>query len=129
MMAIGIGAKSTATPTDIIAAIDAARQASRLHADIIATLANAPFETALQAAATEYKTRLITFTPATLASRNADCQTASQLSRERFGVTSIAEASALVAAGENSRLIVPRLVCGPVTAAAAISADHAESSL
>lgn len=129
MIAIGIGAKSTATSADIDAAISSAHKAMSNHATLIATLTNTPFEIAAKKAAQNINTRLITLTPESLATRNADCQTTSERTLARFGVASIAEASALVAAGKNSRLILPRIVCGPVTAAAAISADHTESPL
>ncbi|PPC88250.1 MAG: precorrin methylase [Hyphomicrobium sp.] len=129
MIAIGIGANSSATSADIAVAISSAHRAMSNHATLIATLTNAPFAFAAEQAAQNINTRLTTFTSETLATRNADCQTASERTLARFGVASIAEASALVAAGQNSRLILPRIVCGPVTAAAAISADHTESPL
>lgn len=123
MIAIGIGAQSTATADDIAAAIARVEQEAGAQATRIATFDGARFLSAAQRAAIP----LMTLPLAALQARSAECQTQSDRSLKLFDVASIAEAAALAAAGPGSRLIVPRLVCGNVTAAAAQSAHDAET--
>ena len=61
--------------------------------------------------------------------RNDDCLTRSERTLDLFGVASVAEAAALAAAGPGSQLIVPRLIIGNATVAAARSADAKEASM
>ena len=120
MIAIGMGANSSAHPDDFFAALDAAcREAG--GCDEVATLATATFAAHVQAAAAR---GAISFRPVMLIGlreRSADCVTRSERSLSLFGVTSIAESAALVSAGAGSRLIMPRRVMGNITVAAAQS--------
>lgn len=128
MIVIGLGANSSATADDISAAISAAEAAAGCRATQIAVFEGAHFAPALEKARETAAASLVRVPLSCLKARSDDCHTRSERSLERFGVASISEASALVAAGERSRLIVPRLVCGPVTAAVAIAVNEAEPS-
>jgi len=125
MIAIGIGANSRATQDDIVAGIDDIRREAN-GADVVAAFDGAPFAHLVQAAASH---RVLEYRPLPLEAlrqRNADCVTRSDRTLDLFNVASIAEASALAAAGPGSQLIVARLIIGNATVAAAKSADAKE---
>lgn len=126
MIAIGIGAHSAVTDTDILAAVVSIASSVDLDANTLATFDTAPFAGAVKSIAEGAGYAFIAMPIASLEARASECQTRSQRSLDATGVPSIAEAAALAAAGPGSRLIVARLICGKVTAAAAQSADHAE---
>jgi cobalt-precorrin 5A hydrolase len=128
MMVIGIGANSGVTTDDISDAIAQAEQAAGQRAHSIATLGEAKFFDSIEQAAERSAIPLKLLTLADLQLRSAECQTTSERALSLFDVTSIAEAAALAAAGPGSKLVVPRLICGHVTAAAAISNDHVKDS-
>jgi cobalt-precorrin 5A hydrolase len=70
------------------------------------------------------------FRPLTLAAlrqRNGDCVTRSDLTLDLLGIASVAEASALAAAGPGSELLTPRRTIGHITIATARSADTKEN--
>ena len=124
MIAIGIGARSGVTADEIGAAILKAELAAESRAHVIATFAEAAFHESAREAANRAVTPFQSLSLAELRQRSDDCQTHSERSLAMHGVVSISEAAALAAAGEGSRLIVPRIVSGAVTAAAAVSKDH-----
>ena len=128
MMAIGIGAKSGVTPDDITHAIAQAEQAAGHSAHNIATIDEAKFLDSIEEAAKRSAIPLKLLTLADLQLRSAECQTTSERALSLFDVTSIAEAAALAAAGHGSKLIVPRMTCGNVTAAVAQSSDHVKDA-
>ncbi len=126
MIAIGIGARSGVTADEIGEAIMKAEAAAGERAYVIATFAEAAFHEKACAAAARAGTPFKSLTLPELRQRSGDCKTPSERSLAAHGVTSISEAAALVAAGPNSRLIVPRVVSGAVTVAAARSKDDEE---
>ena len=125
MIAIGIGANSKAKTEDFVAAL--ASFSSEAGGDVVATLEDAPFVGLLKAAASIGSMTYRELPVAELRKRNDDCLTRSERSLDLFGVMSIAEASALAAAGPRSRLVAPRRIIGNITVAAATSADMKES--
>ncbi len=128
MIAIGIGARGSVTADDIAAAIAQAERQAGQSANVIATLEDAAFLDSIGHATELSAVPLKLLTLEELQARSAECQTTSERALSLFDVTSIAEAAALAAAGPGSKLIVPRLICGHVTAAAAISHDHVKAS-
>jgi cobalt-precorrin 5A hydrolase len=127
MIAFGIGANSAASIADVELALQAAGLADSESA-VIATLLGAPFMETVQAAGDRLGVSVVLVPCATLQARNADCQTHSERSLAAHGVPSIAEACALVGAGDQSTLIQPRQVCGLVTVAVALSCDSKGSN-
>lgn len=120
MIAIGVGANSKAREEDFASALASIR--AETGGDVVATFEDAPFRALLQAAASRQSFAHRTLPLADLRTRNDDCRTRSKRSLALYGVASIAEASALAAAGPRSELIAPRRVIGNVTVAAARSA-------
>lgn len=125
MIAIGIGANSQAAQDDIVDGIDKIRREA-ISAEVVATFDGAAFAHLVQAAASRRALEYRELPLKALRQRNADCVTRSDRSLDLFGVASIAEASALAAAGPGSQLIVARLIIGSTTVAAAKSADAKE---
>lgn len=125
MMVIGIGATSTATAEDVVSAVRdcCARGATDVN-DLagLASLDRSETRDAIQAAADKLGVRASFCSRSTLQAEAARCQTRSLRSMAAAGVPSVAEASALVAAGPGSRLIVPRIAFAKVTAALAMGA-------
>jgi cobalt-precorrin 5A hydrolase len=125
MIAIGIGANSKAREEDFASALASIR--AETGGDVVATLEDAPFVGLLKAAAAIGSIPYRELPVAELRKRNDDCPTRSKRSLDLFGVMSIAEASALAAAGPHSQLVAPRRIIGNITVAAATSADTKES--
>nr|WP_245280144.1 cobalamin biosynthesis protein [Hyphomicrobium sp. 99] len=118
-----MGANSSAHPDDFFAALEAARRDAG-GCDEVATLATATFAARVQAAASKASVSYRPLMLIALRERSGDCVTRSERSLSMFGVTSIAEAAALVSAGPGSRLVMPRRVIGNITVAAAESAPR-----
>jgi cobalt-precorrin 5A hydrolase len=125
MIAIGVGANSKAQADDFAAAL--ASICAETSGDVIATFEKAPFANLLKTAASGRSIAYRELSLAELRERNGDCRTRSQRTLDLFGVVSLAEASALAAAGSGSRLLVPRRVISNITIAAAKSANTEES--
>jgi cobalt-precorrin 5A hydrolase len=125
VIAIGIGANGKARADDFDVALADVRGAT--GADVVATFENAPFADALQGAASRLAIACRELSLAELRARNDDCRTRSERTLALFGVASVAEASALAAAGPGSELIVPRRTLGHVTVAAAKSKEAKEN--
>ena len=126
MIAIGIGANSRAHGDDFAAVIAVIRRETN-GSDVVATFDEAVFANFVEAAASHQSVAYRPLTLEALRERNGDCLTRSERTLDRFGVTSMAEAAALAAAGPGSHLVVPRRIIGNITVAAAKSADAKES--
>jgi cobalt-precorrin 5A hydrolase len=127
MIAIGVGANSRAHENEFPIALAEARGEAG-GADMIATFGAAFFAKLVEAAAHRAS---ITYLPVVLEAmreRNGECLTRSERTLALFGVASVAEAAALVGAGPDSRLIMPRRIIGNITVAAAQSADARKRS-
>lgn len=125
MIAVGIGANSKAQADDFMAVL--ASICNEMSGDVVATFEEAPFANLLKAAASRQSIAYRELPLRDLRERNDDCRTRSQRTLDLFGVASIAEASALAAAGIGSQLLVPRCIIGNITIAAAKSVDAKES--
>ena len=123
MIVIGIGSNSLATAGDIAAAISAAEVSAGVTADRIATLARGAPDRAIIEAARLHGCEVVLLSVIDLLLRSSQCVTRSAASLAAHGVPSMAEASALAAAGPGSRLTMPRLQRERVTAAVATSQD------
>jgi cobalt-precorrin 5A hydrolase len=124
MIVAGIGCRRGALPEDIVSLIVsvlATRGIARDELDAIATEASKADECGIANAARSLSVRLIRCSLADL-DRVADkVVTRSSRVQALKGVPSIAEASALVAAGHNARLLGARVAAEKVTCAIAIS--------
>lgn len=122
MIVAGIGCRKGATQTEIEAALTAAlERAGRPLAkiDLIATSAAKRDEEGIAAAARARKLQVKIVSQSDLEAASARGTTWSQRVLALAGVPSVAEAAALAAAGPGARLILPRIVEGPVTCALA----------
>jgi len=127
MIAIGIGANSRARRDDFIAVI--ASTVSEIDGcDVVATLEGTSFSSGLKDAASFHGLEFRPLAIAALRQRNGDCITRSDLTLDLLGIASVAEASALAAAGPGSQLLTPRHTIGHVTVATARSADAKEDA-
>ena len=123
----GIGCRNGATAAEIDAAIETAleragRPLARL--DLMATSVSKREEAGIAAAALARGLRLVFVDQADLEIASARGATWSTRVLALAGVPSVAEAAALAAAGPRARLLLPRIVVGPVTCALA-SAEEA----
>lgn len=126
MIVAGIGCRKGATQTEIEAALTAAlERAGRPLAkiDLIATSAAKRDEEGIAAAARVRKLQVKIVSQSDLEAASARGTTWSQRVLALAGVPSVAEAAALAAAGPGARLILPRIVEGPVTCALASDED------
>jgi cobalt-precorrin 5A hydrolase len=127
MIAVGIGARSVATASEVVSAVREAAERSGIDvSDIgaIAGLDKAETFAALGAAARRLGVRVLVFDSARLAAEGPRCTTQSTRSLAATGVPSVAEAAALCATGPLSMLVLSRIVCGSVTAAIAAGPDE-----
>jgi len=117
MKVAGLGFRRSVNVASLREALDAAGGHHGLAA--LATVSDKADATALVSLASELDLP-ITAVPANslLAMETA---TRSDIVEAKFGVGSLAEAVALVAAGRNARLVTPRVVSGDRTATAAIA--------
>jgi cobalt-precorrin 5A hydrolase len=122
MIVAGIGCRKGASAEQIDAAIDTAlERAGRPLAriDLMATSVSKREEEGIAASASARGLPLIFVAEPDLEIASARGATWSARVLALAGVPSVAEASALAAAGPKSRLILPRIVVGPVTCALA----------
>jgi len=122
----GIGCRKGASAAQIDAAIEAAleragRPLARL--DLVATSESKREEEGIAAAASARGLPLIFVAQADLEIASARGATWSRRVLALAGVPSVAEAAALAAGGAKARLILPRIVVGPVTCALASDED------
>ena len=111
----------------MLAAIDEALAAASLTAeaiDLVATAAEKGGEAGIAAAAAELGRPLVLVPAERLQAAGERTVTRSERVVALFAVPSLAEAAALAAAGESSRLIAPRRVAGGATCA--LATDEAE---
>ncbi len=124
MIVAGVGCRRGASASDIEAAIRATLLRANIAAralDSIATIAAKNAEIGIQAAAKKFGVPVVLISDADLQAAEPRTQTRSERVREITGVSSVAEAAALAAAGPSARLIGSRLVIGAATCALAIS--------
>jgi cobalt-precorrin 5A hydrolase len=118
----GIGCRKGASAAEIEAALETAlERAGRPLAriELMATAAGKSEEPGLTAAASARGLRLVFVAQPDLEIASARGATWSARVRALAGVPSVAEAAALAACGPKARLILPRIVVGPVTCALA----------
>jgi cobalt-precorrin 5A hydrolase len=126
MIVAGIGCRKGASAESIGAAIDAAlERAGRPLAriDLMATAARKLDEAGIAEAASARGVRLVFVEQTDLEIASARGATWSRRVMALAGVPSVAEAAALAACGQKARLILPRIVVGPVTCALASDED------
>jgi cobalt-precorrin 5A hydrolase len=124
MIVAGVGCRRGASASDIEAAIRATLLRANIAAralDSIATIAAKNAEIGIQAAAKKFGVPVVLISDADLQAAEPRTQTRSERVREITGVSSVAEAAALAAAGPSARLISSRLVIGAATCALAVS--------
>ncbi len=122
VIAAGVGCRKGAEASEIEAAIAAAlERAGRPLAriDLVATSTGKRGEKGIADAAHARGVRLVFVAPADLEIASARGATWSARVLALAGVPSVAEAAALAACGPKGRLILPRIVVGPVTCALA----------
>ncbi len=120
MIAAGIGFTSKATSEEIVAAVDECATFLRMHRDDVSIIATADFKCgsdALRDATQEMGIGTACFDRNTLQAHEQQLITRSKRSIGTTGVSCLAEAAALAAAGKSARLLSARTICGPVTCA------------
>jgi cobalt-precorrin 5A hydrolase len=126
MIMAGIGCRKGASAAEIEAAIAAAlAQAGCAPGTLglIATSDGKGGEPGIVAAAAARGVRLVLVGPADLEAAGTRTQSSSPRVLALTGVPSVAEAAALAAGGPKARLLLPRIVVGPVTCALAEADD------
>ncbi len=122
MIVAGIGCRRGVTTREVDAAIQAALAASVADAHDLKAIAIPCVksgETGVVSAALALGVELTLVTAEALLAANARTRTRSARSLAALGVHSVAEASALAAAGPQASLLGPRTCVGPVTCALA----------
>ncbi|MCX5496654.1 cobalamin biosynthesis protein [Kaistia dalseonensis] len=122
MIVAGIGCRKGASRADVLAAIAAAVEAAAIDpgsVDLIATAAEKGGEDGIAEAAAVLGRPLVLIPSDRLQAAGSRAVTHSDRVVALFAVPSVAEASALAAAGVDSALIVPRRVAGAATCALA----------
>jgi cobalt-precorrin 5A hydrolase len=122
----GIGSRRGVTVEEVLAAIDAALEAhglTRSDIDLLATASVKASEPAFAKASALLDLQLVIVDEHALGEASHRTLTGSSLSAAHAGTPSVSEASALAAAGPDSRLLGPRVALGAVTCAIAGSSD------
>ncbi len=123
MIVLGLGFSSSAASADLVSAIDAAISGQKLRRADIGALASADFKRGarcLAEAANELGVDVLFASETALGRVENRIVTRSARSREHSGSDCLCEAAALAVLCENAKLVMPRLVCGPVTCAIAL---------
>jgi cobalt-precorrin 5A hydrolase len=115
----GIGCRSGCPADDIVSAVRAACQLAGQSADALAAPAFKAQEVGLREAATALGLELILVAEPELAIAQSRCFTHSAVVEMSVGVGSVAEGSAIAAAGADGRLILPRFAFARATCALA----------
>lgn len=126
MIAAGLGSRKDVTVDEVTAAIRACAESHRVALTDIRFLATGErkaTESAFAEAAIRLGVPLQILGDEALADAAPRTITQSERSLAAAAVPSLSEASALAAAGPDSRLLGPRTVLGPVTCALARSGD------
>jgi len=122
MIVAGIGCRKGASAEEIEAAIAAALAQAGCapgRLGLIATSDGKGGEPGIVAAAAARGVRLVMVGPADLEAAGTRTQSSSPRVLALTGVPSVAEAAALAVGGSKTRLLLPRIVVGPVTCALA----------
>ncbi len=125
MIVAGVGCRKGTDAAQIADAVQAALTGHGLAASALGLLATGEVkrsEPGMAQAATLLGVPLLVIDDQRLRSAAARCLTASQVSIEASGVPSLSEASAIVAAGAEGRLLGPRIVHADVTCALGVTA-------
>ncbi|UXT42102.1 cobalamin biosynthesis protein [Agrobacterium tumefaciens] len=124
----GIGCRKGTGSDAVIAAVRAAEHALGMRAECLATAPLKADEAGLVEAAKSLSLSLEIVSQGRLEAVASKTMTFSQTSLDHAGSPSVSEAAALAAAGENARLVAPRLVVGNVTVAIATTDDASPDS-
>ena len=124
----GIGCRRGTGSDAVIAAVRAAEHALGMMAECLATAPLKADEAGLVEAAKSLSLSLEIVSQERLEAVASKTMTVSQASLNHAGSPSVSEAVALAAAGENARLVAPRLVVGDVTVAIATTDDAPRDS-
>lgn len=124
----GIGCRKGTGSDAVILAVRAAEQAFGMTVDSLATAPRKAEEAGLAEAAKNLSLSLEIVPQERLEAAASKTMTFSQASLDHAGSPSVSEAAALAAAGENARLVAPRLVVGDVTVAIATTDDAPHDS-
>jgi cobalt-precorrin 5A hydrolase len=127
VMIAGIGCRRGVTGGEVLAAIDEALREHGLERSRLGAIAAPAFkagETALGDAARELGLPLLFPDPDAIEDAGTRAVTRSRASLAATGMSSVAEVSALAAAGPGSRLVGGRIVHGSVTCALAIGVEQ-----
>lgn len=122
MIVAGIGCRQGVTSNQVQAAVEAAFAGDVVAGrppDLLAAPAAKKNEPGIHGAAAALGVRVMWISQTALEAASARARTRSARSMAAMNVHSVAEASALAAAGPNARLLIERLVLGPVTCALA----------
>ena len=118
----GIGCRRGCDEEDIVALVDRARRVTGRSVASLAAPAFKSGEAGLHRAAERLGLALILVDRAALAAAQARCTTLSVRAEQATGVASVAEGSALAAAGADGRLLLPRIAGRAATCALAEAA-------
>lgn len=128
MIVAGIGCRKGVKTEEVLAAIETALDTHGLSAAALSALATAHFKRAEDAIAATGKALnlpLLLVDGAALRAVSLRALTLSQPSLAIAGTPSVSETAALAAAGQQARLLGPRVAVGPVTCAIAVTGDFA----
>jgi len=120
-LSIGMGCTSGVTAEDVIALLKQALAGLEGKPEALYTIDYKQTDAALEAAAQDIGLRLIALPLSALAAAAPRAVTQSAVVQALFGIPSVAECAALAGAGENSRLLLPRISANGVTCAIATS--------
>ena len=123
----GIGCRRGCPAGEIVAVVRAACHQAGQRADALAAPAFKAREAGLLEAATVLGLELILVSAPDLAHAQSRCVTHSAVAERSTGVASVAEGSAIAAAGEGGRLILPRITLARATCALAERATGASA--
>ena len=119
MIVAGIGCRRGSGAAAILALLDAAEAEAGQRAAALAAPAFKSEEPGLIAAAGQRALPLLAIDAAAMAAAQSRCITNSAAAARNVGLSSVAEAAALAAAGPNATLLLPRRAAGGVTCALA----------
>jgi cobalt-precorrin 5A hydrolase len=125
VIAIGIGCRSGASPSNIVSLVQRTLGDAGIHGGKVklVSIDTKKDEAGLIKAARLLSMPLVFLPREALAARSADVSTRSARVESLYDLPSIAETAALAAAGTGSRLIGSRVTAGAVTCAIAIGKD------
>ncbi|HUH49372.1 MAG TPA: cobalamin biosynthesis protein [Mycoplana sp.] len=123
-LVLGLGCERGTCSTEVVALAEQALRSAGFDATaltMIVSLDTRADEPAIQAAARHFSVPFRTFDPATLEAETWRLANPSEVVFRHTGCHGVAEASALAAAGPDSRLVVPKVKSAHATAAVAQS--------